>query len=212
MMSLLFSGCGSKTEVKYVLPTGYAMLDTSSGQGGVQQPVNVVIKDSGDSGSNQGTSQPQQTKPKDYNTSQFSTVVSPQYRMYNESYLLDDASVDSVKAKLCSINDVILGYVGCWYDAEKNQVKVTLKNSGRGDVEEMWFYVLFADRTRYYKSEGFGSGYINDYTLPVDDWTRQFGQIQRILMTPVVKEDAMYACNNRQMLLLPPVNCREMVS
>lgn len=197
LVIIFLYGCGNKTEVRYITPTGHAVAQPSSLSTSVQ--VSVTDDDSGND---------------EYVLDDYTTVVEPAYeRDEKGSYNTQDASVEEVLPKICSINNVILGYVGCYYDESRTSVTVTLKNSGRGEIHEMWFYIVVADKTAYAKSGGFESGFINDYKLPLFNWIQKHGRIQRILITPVVKEgNEKYACNNRQLLLLPKVNCREMVS
>lgn len=194
--SIFLAGCGNKTEARYVVPTGHAVAEPS-------RPVQVSIT---------GDDSEDNDKAEGYVLEEYATVVEPPYEMdRNGSYIPRDASVEEVSPRICSINDVILGYVGCYYDETKTSVRLTLKNSGRGEIDEMWFYIVGSSKG-YAKSEGSLSGYINDYKLPILNWMQKYGKIQRILVTPVVEEgNVKYACNNRQLLLLPEVNCREMV-
>lgn len=209
LISVFLPGCKAKTQVKYITsPTGFAVAELDGGNIETK-PVSVTIKDK-DTASSQQKQTVTQNKTKDYNLSSFKTVVDPAGESENGNYVPEYASVDDVKPSLCGINEVILGYVGCWYDESKTSARVTLKDTGRGNVEQMWFYIVVADKTGYAKAPGFMIGYINDYTLPLLEWTKKFGKIQRILITPVIDKDkGIYACNNRQLLLLPEQDCIE---
>lgn len=207
VLSLGISGCGSRTEVKYIVPTGYAVAELT--QDTKLQPVQVSIKD------DVSDNKKNETKANYTDSYEYTTVVRPTNPEANGSYTPYEADISDLQTKLCSINDVILGYVNCYYtDSDKTAARVILKDTGRGDIEQMWFYVVFSDKTEYMKSEGFSVGNINDYTLALSEWSKKYsGKILKILITPVISQgNELYACNNRQLLLIPEQSCREVVS
>ncbi|MFC1730892.1 hypothetical protein ACFL6I_11210 [candidate division KSB1 bacterium] len=230
---LFLSGCKDKTEIKYIVPTGHSVAEVSSSG---TEPVNVKITDSDSdsdtgsssnsgttstsSSSNSGTSNSGSSSTDDgyqiddktysYIDGTYETVVGSVYD--TEVSEAKDASLDELRPKICSTNEVILGYVGCYYDESKTSATITLKNSGRADIDEMWFYIKLVDRQEYAKADGFDSGHVKDFKMPLLEWTQEYGNIQRILVTPVIKDGTNKdACNNRQLLLIPEQNCREMV-
>lgn len=220
---VLMPGCGKKTSVKYIVPTGYTILEAKGNQGTAQtgqgqqhdqqgsQPVTIVIKDKDDTNSTTvNTADDKDNKTSLPVQSGYSTVVQPTSSVIG-SYTPYEYDVNSLKPRLCSINEVILGYVGCYYNKDFAEAKVTLKDTGRGDIEQIWFYLVFADKTVFLKSEGFTVGNINDYQLLLSEWSTKYnGKIQRILITPVIKEgNFLFICNNRQLLLIHENSCRE---
>lgn len=125
------------------------------------------------------------------------------------SGILYDASNTELTPKICFVNDTVLGYIGCDYDNSKTTAKLTLRNNGNS-ITEMWFYIVLSDKIYYAKSDGLQPTYSMEYILPLADWTSRYGAIQRLLITPVIIENGIkYACNNRQLLLLPEVNCKQ---
>lgn len=207
VLGLGIFGCGSRTEVKYIVPTGYAVAEPA--QDGMLQPVQVSIKE------DVSDNKKDETKANYTGSYEYATVVRPTNPSANGSYTPYEADINDLQTKLCSINDVILGYVNCYYtDSEKTGARVILKDTGRGDIDQMWFYVVFSDKTVHLKSEGFSVGNINDYTLALAEWSKKYsGKIQKILITPAISQgNKLYACNNRQLLLIPGQSCREVTS
>ncbi|PIN86756.1 hypothetical protein COV19_03050 [Candidatus Woesearchaeota archaeon CG10_big_fil_rev_8_21_14_0_10_44_13] len=215
----LIPGCGSKkTTVRYIVPTGYTVLEAKAGDAGQttqgtqgSQPVSIVIKND-EPKDNTTINAPKNQTANISARASYSTVVEPTTHIRGE-YTPFESDVKALKPKICSINEVIVGYVGCYYNGDKTEARVTLKDTGRGDIEQMWFYLVFAGQTIYMESEGFDVGNINDYNLMLSEWSKKYnGKIQRILITPVIKEgNFVFICNNRQLLLIPDNSCRETV-
>ena len=233
LIAAILSGCGNKTEVKYIVPTGYSVIESAPDEDA--KPINVKITDSdddpdedsnpddggdnSDDGSDNPASDGQTSTYVDdsgnvFVTDKYTTVVSPSGEIVYGTYTPKEADINDLDTKLCTVNDVILGYVGCYYNEDRTEATVTLKDTGRGDVDQIWFYVVFAGKTAYMKADGFEVGNMNDYHLKLAEWEKTYGwKIQRILITPVVKESSkIYACNNRQLLLMPEDSCRAMRS
>ncbi|MFO8015923.1 MAG: hypothetical protein R6U32_02360 [Candidatus Woesearchaeota archaeon] len=232
IISLFMCGCGSETEVRYVAPTGHA-ADGQQDNGGDEDETSEGddtaedgsgddsenydnSKDSdesgddgaGDTGSQDGGDSADTGDSSGQGSDEFQTVIESVHD--DEEVTPETASIDELEPRLCGINDVMLGYVGCYYNEDKSSVRLTLKNSGRGELDEIWFYIKTTYDTDYTKAAGLLPGHIKDYRLPLEDWTEEYGNIDSILATPVITEDGTdYACNNRQMLIRPQENCLE---
>lgn len=88
---------------------------------------------------------------------------------------------------------------------------LTIKNSGRGDLPGLWFYVIPVDGEKvYFKSEtGLKVGESKEFELKINDWEAQVGNIIGVEVQPmkIVGGDE-YACVNQRIIAIADSTCK----
>lgn len=96
---------------------------------------------------------------------------------------------------------------------ESGDIMLSVKNSGRGNLKGIWFYVEAEDGSMGYYSheEEFAEGEIKEFTLELTDWETGLGSpINDVYMLPAkMINDTLGACANQKLLLIKTTNCRD---
>lgn len=106
-----------------------------------------------------------------------------------------------------------LGFKSCYKDESNESLILTIKNSGRGTIDELLYVIEDpAGKMNFELAEGMLTGESKIYVINLKDWEQEYGAIARILITPrLINATDTIDCVNRQLLLIPAENCHKVL-
>jgi hypothetical protein len=204
MFLLVIIGCSGspKTEVNYIGPEGYVVQEITRP---VQEKPSQTTTPPAETPSSPPANTTSNAANSSGNISQDENDNKDTSNQFSSDTLqTEKANIKDVLPKLCDDSQIlVVGYVACTYDSKTGYADLTLKNNNKEDIEQVWFYISNnLEKVSYERSGGIGSGDTADYALPVQRWAKDYGKLDRIVVTPVIKTPyGLYACNNKQMLV-----------